>query len=119
MFGKIMKNEFKIGNKMVGDGHSAIIIAEMSGNHRGDFEKAKKMVKTACECGADVIKLQTFKPDSLTLKSSKKWFQVKVNESWKGRSLYDLYKEVYTPWEWQPTLQKIAQSYGVPLFSTA
>lgn len=114
-----MKKEFKIGNKMVGEGHPAIIIAEMSGNHRGDFETAKKMVKTACECGADVIKLQTFKPDALTLKSSKKWFQVKVNEAWKGKTLYDLYQEVYTPWEWQPKLQKIAQVYGVPLFSTA
>lgn len=109
---------FKIGNREIGIGKPVFIIAEISANHNQSFERAKELVKTACQCGVDAIKLQTYTPDTLTINCSNKWFQVKVNPAWKGRTLYQLYKETYTPWYWQPELKKIAESYGVILFST-
>ncbi len=110
---------FKIGNKNIGPGHSVLVVAEMSANHLQNFERAKKIVRTACECGAGAIKLQTYTPDTLTINSNKEPFQIKVNPAWRGRTLYELYKQTYMPWEWHTELKKIADSYGVPLFSTA
>lgn len=112
------KPSFKIGNREIGPNHPVFIVAEMSGNHNQSFERAKEIVKAACKAGADAIKLQTFNPDTITIDSKKDWFQVKVNPAWKGKTLYELYQEVYTPWEWQPELKKIAESHGVLLFST-
>jgi len=116
-----MKDEynFKIGNREIGLGNPVFIVAEMSANHNQNFERAKQIVKAACQCGVDAIKLQTYTPDTMTIDCSNKWFQVDVNPAWKGRTLYELYKMTYTPWEWQPEIKKIAESYGVPLFSTA
>ncbi len=114
-----MKSEIKINNKKIGDGNPCFIVAEISGNHNQSFERAKKLVEEACKIGVDAVKIQTYTPDTLTIDSSKNWFQVKINPAWKGKTLYELYKEAYTPWEWQPELKKMAESYGVPLFSTA
>jgi len=110
--------EFTIGNKKIGEGSPTFIIAEISGNHNQDYDTAKKLVRAACEAGADAIKLQTYTPDTITIDSDKKWFQVEVNDAWKNRTLYELYKIAYTPWNWQPKLKKIAEGYGIPLFST-
>jgi len=109
---------FKIGNRTIGENQPAFIIAEISGNHNQSFKRAKKLVETACQCGVDAIKIQTYTPDTMTINSTKKWFQVKVNAAWKGKTLYQLYQEAYTPWEWQLKLKKIANSYNIPLFST-
>jgi len=109
----------KIGNRRIGEGYPVLVVAEISGNHNQSFARAKKLVETACKLGADAIKLQTYTPDTMTINSANKWFQVKVNPDWKGKTLYQLYQEAYTPWRWQPKLKKIANSYGVPLFSTA
>jgi pseudaminic acid synthase len=108
----------KIGKQKIGAGFPVFIVAEISGNHNGSFKRAKDLVKAACESGADAIKLQTYTPDTLTIDSTKKYFQVKTNPAWKGKILYELYKEAYTPWNWQPELKKIAESYRIPLFST-
>ena len=108
----------RIGDKTVDQGHPVFIVAEISGNHNQSFEKAKKLVKTACECGVDAVKLQTYTPDTMTIDCDNEYFQVKVNEAWKGKTLYELYKTAYTPWKWQPELKKIAESCGVLLFST-
>lgn len=108
----------KIGKRKIGEGQPVFIVAEISGNHNQNFKRAKELVKSACQCGADAIKLQTYTPDTLTIDSSEKWFQVRVNPAWKDKTLYELYKEAYTPWEWQPKLKKIANNYGIPLFST-
>lgn len=113
------KINFKIGKRKIGEGQPVFVIAEISANHDQKLAKAEKLVKSACECGVDAVKLQTFTPDTLTIDCSKKWFQVKVNKAWKGRTLYQLYKEAYLPWEWQPKLKKIAESYNIPLFSTS
>ncbi len=104
-----MKREFKIGNKMVGDGHPVLVIAELSANHLQDLERAKELVKVACNTGADVVKIQTYTPDTMTLNSNKDYFQVKVNEAWKGQTLHSLYQKAYTPWEWYGDLEKIAK----------
>lgn len=113
------KLSFKIGNQEVGSGHPVFIVAEISANHNQDFKRAKELVKAACQCGVDAIKLQTYTPDALTINCSNKWFQIKVNPAWRGKTLYQLYKTAYMPWEWQPELKKIAESYGCILFSTA
>lgn len=110
---------FKIGNRTVGPGYPVLVVAEMSCNHQQSFKRAKKIIKTACELGAGAIKLQTYTADTMTLNSRTEPFQIKVNPAWKGRTLYDLYKQAYTPWEWHAELKKIAESYGIPLFSTA
>lgn len=108
--------KFKIADKEIGD--SVFIIAEISANHNQSFEKAKELVEKACDCGVDAIKLQTYTPDTLTIDCEKEPFQVKVNDDWKDKTLYQLYSEAYTPWEWQPELKKIANDRGVILFST-
>ena len=113
-----MKNYFRIGRRIIGEGHSAYIVAEISGNHNQSFEKAKKIVEEACRAGVDAVKMQTYTPDTLTIDCDKEYFQVKVNDAWSGQTLYSLYKTVYTPWEWQAKLKKYGESKGVLVFST-
>lgn len=116
-----MPLEMKIGKRMVGSGHPCFIVAELSGNHHQKYEEALELIKRAAEAGADAIKLQTYTPDTITLKSDKKWFVVGGKDqpdSWKKRTLWDLYNEAYTPWEWQQKLKELAESLGLILFST-
>lgn len=109
----------KIGKKKIGGGEPCFVIAEISGNHNQSFNRAKKIVEGACKAGVDAVKLQTYTPDTLTIDCDNKWFRVGgTNKEWRGQTLYGLYKKAYTPWEWQPKLQKIAKRYGVILFST-
>ncbi|MFH1841396.1 MAG: pseudaminic acid synthase [Candidatus Nealsonbacteria bacterium] len=110
--------KFKIGNREIGQGQPVFIIAELSGNHNRRFERAKELVKVACEAGVDAIKSQTYTPDTLTIDCDKELFQIKVNSAWEGKTLHDLYKLAYTPWEWLPKMKKIADSYGVPFFTS-
>jgi len=90
----------------------------MSANHNQDFKQAVKILKAAKDAGADAVKLQTYTPDTLTIKCDNQYFQIK-GTLWNGRTLYDLYGEAYTPWEWQPKLKSIAESLGIDLFSSA
>lgn len=113
-----MKKEFKIGNKIIGEGYPVFIVAELSANHKGDLERAKKMVREACLAGADAVKLQTYTPDTMTIDCCNQYFQIKPPSPWQGKTLYQLYKEAQTPWEWYPILKKIADKYGVILFSS-
>ena len=90
--------DFLIGDRKIGMGHKPFIIAEMSGNHNQSIDRALAIVDAAAEAGADAIKLQTYTADTMTIKGA-----YKINDEnslWKGRELYDLYKEAYTPWEW-------------------
>lgn len=110
-----------IGNRTIGAGHPCFIVAELSGNHHQKYEEAVLLVKAAKDAGADAVKLQTYTPDTITLNSDKEWFRVDGEDNpvgWKGKTLYELYKEAYTPWEWQPKLKKLADELGVILFST-
>lgn len=113
--------DFRIQNRKIGTGNSCFVVAEISGNHHQKYEEAVELVRAAAEAGADAVKLQTYTADTMTLNSDKEWFLVggKDNpESWKGRTLYQLYETAYTPWEWQPKLKKLADDLGIILFST-
>ena len=89
----------------------------MSANHNQSFEQAIKIVEAAKEAGADAIKIQTYTPDTITIDCDNEYFRVK-GTLWDGRTLYDLYGEAYTPWDWQPKLMEIATTLGLDLFSS-
>jgi len=114
------KNNFKIANKKIGEGNPVFIIAEVSANHNQSLERAKKIIEVAAKAGADAVKIQTYKPETLTIDCAKKPFVIKsYNKNWDGKTLYDLYKSSYMPWEWQPELKKFAEQLGLIFFSTA
>ena len=95
------------------------IIAEISANHCGDINLAKKIIKKSKEIGADAVKIQTYTADTLTIDCKNEEFQIKDNNSlWNGENLYSLYQKAYTPWEWQGELQKYADKVGIDFFST-
>ena len=108
--------EIKIGEKIIGENSRPFIIAEMSGNHNKSLERALDIVEAAALAGADAIKLQTYTPDTMTLKGA---FVINDKDSlWEGRELYDLYQEAYTPWEWHKPIFERASSLGLIAFST-
>ncbi|MFV0520494.1 MAG: pseudaminic acid synthase [Lachnospirales bacterium] len=94
------------------------IIAEMSANHGHDINIAKETIKAMKEAGADGIKLQTYTADTLTIDCNNEYFTLSSGTIWDGRTLYDLYKEAYTPWEWHKELMEYANSLGLVFFST-
>lgn len=94
------------------------IIAEMSANHNHSFDIAKKTVYAAKEAGADAIKFQTYTADTLTLDCDRSCFQIKQGTLWDNTTLYKLYQQAYTPWEWQPKLKKLAEELGLICFSS-
>jgi len=111
--------DIRLGSQIIGEGKPAYIIAEMSGNHAGDFSKAVEIIKAAKECGANAVKLQTYTPDTITLNSNKKDFQIPSTNPWKEfNTLYAVYEKGYTPWEWHAELFKIAKEIGIDIFST-
>jgi pseudaminic acid synthase len=113
-----MKNEIQIQGRRIGPDQPVYIVAELSANHGQKFGQAAELIRAAHEAGADAVKLQTYTPDTLTIDSQKEWFQIEKGSLWAGRTLYELYKEAFTPWEWQPKLMKIANDLGLPLFSS-
>jgi len=112
-----METTIQINNRLIGPGHPAYIIAELSANHNQDFDNAVKCLLAAKEAGADAVKLQTYTPDSLTINCDNKYFQIQ-GTLWAGQALYDLYNSAFMPWEWQPKLKEIADEEGIHLFST-
>jgi N-acetylneuraminate synthase len=108
-----------IAEKKIGLDHKPFIIAEMSGNHNQSLERALEIVEAAAESGAHAMKLQTYTADTLTLDVSDGDFFIKDKSSlWKGRSLYELYQEAYTPWEWHKPIMQRAKELGLICFST-
>ena len=95
-----------------------LIVAELSANHNGSKRLAIETVRAVAQTGADAIKLQTYKAETLTLASHKEDFRISQGTLWDGRYLYDLYKEAYTPWEWHEELFRIAREEGLMCFST-
>jgi pseudaminic acid synthase len=106
-----------INGRSVGPGCPTYIVAEMSANHNQDFDQAVKIVETAKDVGADAVKLQTYTPDSLTIDCDEKCFKIE-GTIWDGRTLYDLYRDAYMPWEWQSRLKQVADRIRIDLFST-
>ncbi len=112
-----MNRNITIGPRQVGANQATYMVAELSANHNQDFEQAVQMLHAAKEAGADAVKLQTYTPDTITIDCDNEYFQIK-GTIWAGRRLYDLYKEAYTPWEWQSKLKEISNGLGLDLFSS-
>lgn len=107
----------EIGGRPIGPSYPTYIVAEMSGNHGQSFERAVKILEAAGEAGTDAIKLQTYTPDTITIRCDNEYFRIRGTQ-WDGRTLHELYSEASTPWEWHPRLQAIATQLGMALFST-
>lgn len=108
---------FEIDGVLIGEGQPPYIIAEMSANHGNDINQAIEIIHAAKQAGADAIKLQTYRADTLTLDSKEEHFYIKEGP-WKGQYLYDLYEDASMPWEWTEKLQAIAKEEGITLFSS-
>lgn len=108
----------KIGDFEINDNSSVFIIAELSANHNQNKEVAIQTIRAAKRAGADAIKLQTYTPDTLTIDCDNDYFQINQGTLWDGKTLYDLYKEAYTPWEWHEDLFKVAKEEGLICFSS-
>lgn len=108
-------------NRKIGLDNACFIVAEISANHHQNFDEAVSLIKAASKTGVDAVKFQTYTPDTITLDSDRKYFVVGGQgnpTSWKGKTLYQLYKVAYTPWEWQPKLKAIAEDLDLIFFST-
>ncbi|PWT29295.1 pseudaminic acid synthase [Butyrivibrio fibrisolvens] len=114
----MFNKNFRIGNKKIGQNEKTFIVAELSGNHNGDYNRAVEIIHAAAEAGADAVKLQTYTADTITIDCNKPWFMTSDGSLWEGRTLYDLYKEAYTPWEWHEDLMKEAGKLGLECFSS-
>ncbi len=108
---------FEINGRKIGSQFPPYIIAELSANHNGSIDKAKETILAARDCGADAIKLQTYTANSMTIDCDKEDFQIKGG-LWDGYSLYKLYSEASTPYEWHNELFKYAEELGITIFST-
>ena len=109
---------FQVGRRTVGAGAPCFIVAELSGNHNGDLGRAVATIEAAADAGAHAIKLQTYTPDTMTIRSNRPEFIVPGNGPWGGRRLWDLYQEAHTPWSWHPRLFDTARRAGLEIFST-
>ena len=110
---------FQISKTNISIDHAPFIIAEMSGNHNQSLERALEITKAAAATGAHALKLQTYTADTITLDVKEGEFFIDDDKSlWKGESLYDLYQEAYTPWEWHKPIMERANELGMLCFST-
>lgn len=107
----------KIEKKEIGKNKTPFVIAEMSANHNGEIENAFKIIKAAKNAGADAVKIQTYRPDTITLKSDAEEFRIQGG-LWHGKTLYQLYEEAHTPWEWHKPMFDYARKIGIIIFSS-
>ena len=112
-----MNKFITINKRKIGSSYPPYIIAEMSANHNGDINNAYKIIDMAKAAGADAIKMQTYTADTLTIDSNLPEFQL-INGLWANRSLYDLYQEAATPWDWHKPLFEYAKKIGLTIFSS-
>lgn len=114
-----MNRTIKIGSTLIGRDSPPFIIAEMSGNHNQSLDRALEIVEAAKKAGVHALKLQTYTADTLTIDAGNKSFFIDdSNSPWKGQSLYKLYQQAYTPWEWHETIFKRCSELGLTVFST-
>ncbi|BCG48886.1 N-acetylneuraminate synthase [Citrifermentans bremense] len=111
--------EITIGGRKIGPGHPPFVIAEMSGNHNQSLDRALEIVTAASRAGAHALKLQTYTADTMTLELGEGEFFIEdPNSLWAGKSLYQLYQEAYTPWEWHAPIFERCRELGLICFST-
>lgn len=113
-----MNKNFKIGQRTISETSPAFIVAEISANHNQDYSRAVEIIHAAKEAGADAVKLQTYTADTITIDCDDECFQINEGTIWDGTTLYKLYQEAYTPWEWQPRLMEEANKLGLECFSS-
>ena len=114
-----LKKNFKIGNNFVGENSKSLIIAEISANHNNNFKTIKKLISSAKKNGADIIKIQTYTADTLTIKSNKKDFRIKKKNPWsKNKNLWNLYKKAETSKELTLKIFQYSRSIGMEIFSS-
>jgi pseudaminic acid synthase len=109
--------EIKIAGRPIGCAYSPYVIAELSANHNGKLETALRIIEEAKKAGADAVKLQTYKPDTITLNCDNEDFKIKGG-LWDGRTLYELYEEAHMPWDWHKPLFARARELGITIFSS-
>jgi pseudaminic acid synthase len=109
--------EITIAGRRIGPGHPPYVIAEMSGNHNGDIKRAFALLEAAKKAGADAVKLQTYTADTITIDHNGPGFRIEGG-LWNGRTLYELYQEAHTPWDWHPQLFAKASELGIAIFSS-
>ena len=109
----------KLGKTQIGLSEKPYIIAEMSGNHNQSLERALEIVEAAADSGVDALKIQTYTPDTMTLNISEGEFFIEDKKSlWKGKSLYELYAEAMTPWEWHAPIMERCKKLNIDFFSS-
>lgn len=114
-----MISDIRLEHITIGQTHKPFIIAEMSGNHNRSLDRALAIVDAAAKAGAHAVKLQTYTPETMTINASGGLFDINDESSlWKGRNLFDLYREAHTPWEWHKPLFERARKHGMVVFST-
>ena len=111
-------NRFQIGETWVGNEEPVYIVAEISANHNQSLDQALEIIQVAKRSGANAVKLQTYTPDTMTIDSHQMCFKIPGDSIWAGKTLYQLYSEAYTPWDWHSKLQFLANKIGLTLFST-
>ncbi len=107
----------EINGRRIGPGRPVYIVAEMSANHGQSFDEAVRILRAARDAGADAVKLQTYRPETITIDCDNEYFRIS-GSLWEGSTLYDLYAKAFTPWDWQPKLKALAGELGMDLFST-
>lgn len=112
-----MSKTLTIDGRVIGEGFAPYIIAEMSANHNGDINKGFRIIEEAKKAGADAVKIQTYRPDTITLDSNLPDFMI-TDGLWAGRNLYELYEWAHTPWEWHKPLFEHARKLGITIFSS-
>lgn len=113
----MIKNDISIAGRKIGADYPPYIIAELSANHNGSMETALEIIKQAKLCGADAVKLQTYKADTITLNSRNEEFMIRGG-LWDGQSLYELYEKAHMPWDWHKPLFDYARELGITIFSS-